>query len=234
MLDEVTLDVIVHEGRKRWASLINRYLALVRSILLRARDDYFGSGIDKAPKVKLFKGTSRAANARLPRAKQRRCCGELPMHQRDVVLFALAYGLRHANVARTRNGRTSTSTRVMRGSDAGAIEESQADCRTAQRDSIGRSCGARSGKHPQFACLPACEAAGRGPAHACVRRRRGGTRRHRGLPLARPEPSRWAIPGIAKSGTPTHELQRRLGGWRSSVMVERYAHRSARPSGQGR
>jgi len=26
-----------------------------------------------------------------------------------------------------------------------------------------------------------------------------------------------------QSGTPTHELQR-LGGWRSSVMVERYAH----------
>ena len=26
-----------------------------------------------------------------------------------------------------------------------------------------------------------------------------------------------------QSGTPTHELQR-LGGWQSSVMVERYAH----------
>jgi integrase len=26
-----------------------------------------------------------------------------------------------------------------------------------------------------------------------------------------------------KSGTPTHELQR-LGGWQTSVMVERYAH----------
>jgi hypothetical protein len=26
-----------------------------------------------------------------------------------------------------------------------------------------------------------------------------------------------------QSGTPTHELQR-LGGWHSSVMVERYAH----------
>jgi hypothetical protein len=26
-----------------------------------------------------------------------------------------------------------------------------------------------------------------------------------------------------QSGTPTHELQR-LGGWRTSVMVERYAH----------
>jgi integrase len=26
-----------------------------------------------------------------------------------------------------------------------------------------------------------------------------------------------------QAGTPTHELQR-LGGWRSSVMVERYAH----------
>ena len=32
-----------------------------------------------------------------------------------------------------------------------------------------------------------------------------------------------------QSGTPTHELQR-LGGWRSSVMVERYAHPGTRPS----
>ena len=32
----------------------------------------------------------------------------------------------------------------------------------------------------------------------------------------------WAS-GHRQSGTPTHELQR-PGGWRSSVMVERYAH----------
>jgi hypothetical protein len=32
-----------------------------------------------------------------------------------------------------------------------------------------------------------------------------------------------ATPGRNDAGTPTHELPR-LGGWRSSVMVERYAH----------
>jgi integrase len=32
----------------------------------------------------------------------------------------------------------------------------------------------------------------------------------------------WAL-WHGQSGTPTHELQR-LGGWRSSVMVDRYAH----------
>ena len=45
--------------------------------------------------------------------------------------------------------------------------------------------------------------------------------RHREFPLARFEAhlGRWH----RQAGTPTHELQR-LGGWRSSVMVERYAH----------
>jgi integrase len=33
----------------------------------------------------------------------------------------------------------------------------------------------------------------------------------------------WATRGIGRQGTPTHELQR-LGGWRSAVIVERYAH----------
>jgi integrase len=46
-------------------------------------------------------------------------------------------------------------------------------------------------------------------------------RRHRKLPLARLRHT-WAS-WHRQSGTPTHELQR-LGGWRSSVMVERYAH----------
>ena len=42
-----------------------------------------------------------------------------------------------------------------------------------------------------------------------------------------PRNGAWANPNWAswhrQVGTPTHELQRQ-GGWRSSVMVERYAH----------
>ena len=47
-------------------------------------------------------------------------------------------------------------------------------------------------------------------------------RRHREFPLARILRYTWAS-WHRQAGTPTHELQR-LGGWRSSLMVERYAH----------
>jgi integrase len=47
-------------------------------------------------------------------------------------------------------------------------------------------------------------------------------RGHRKLPLARFARHTWAS-WHRQSGTPTHEPQR-LGGWRSSVMVARYAH----------
>jgi hypothetical protein len=121
MLDEITLDVIdrVKSGRPERVSksTVNRYLAVVRSILLRARDEW--EWIDKVPKVKLFReppGRERSITVEQAVALLR----ELPAHQRDVVLFTLATGLR-------------------------------------------------------------------------------------------------------QSGTPTHELQR-LGGWRTSVMVERHAH----------
>ena len=57
MLDEITLDVIDRVKSERLKtvskSTVNRYLALVRAILLRARDEW--EWIDKAPKVKLFK-----------------------------------------------------------------------------------------------------------------------------------------------------------------------------------
>ena len=57
MLDEITLDVIdgVKAEKLKTANkpTVNRYLALVRAILRRARDDW--EWIDKTPKVKLFK-----------------------------------------------------------------------------------------------------------------------------------------------------------------------------------
>jgi integrase len=74
---------------------VNRYLALVRAILLRARDEW--EWIDRTPKVKLFKegpGRERSITPEQVVA----LLAELPLHQRDVVVFALATGLRQSNV----------------------------------------------------------------------------------------------------------------------------------------
>lgn len=100
-LDEIALDII---DRIRSAKLkevskatTNRYLALVRAILIRARDEW--EWVDKVPKVKLFKeANSRERSLTVEQAK--RLLDELPEHQREVVLFALATGLRQRNVLR--------------------------------------------------------------------------------------------------------------------------------------
>ncbi len=59
-LDEITLDVIdqIKAAKLKEASkaTTNRYLALLRAILLRARDEW--EWIDKVPKVRLFKETA--------------------------------------------------------------------------------------------------------------------------------------------------------------------------------
>jgi integrase len=101
MLDEINLDVIDRVKSERLKtvskSTVNRYLAVVRSILLRARDEW--EWIDKAPKVKLFReppGRERSITVEQAEALLR----ELPAHQRDVVLFTLATGLRQSNVLR--------------------------------------------------------------------------------------------------------------------------------------
>lgn len=101
MLDEITLDVIDRIKSERLKTVnkptVNRYLALVRAILLRACDDW--EWIDKTPKVKLFKeGPGRERSITVEEAET--LLGELPKRQRDVVLFALTTGLRQSNVLR--------------------------------------------------------------------------------------------------------------------------------------
>ena len=73
----------------------NRYLALMRSILLRARDEW--EWIDKVPKVRLFK-ESASRERSLTREQAGTLLAELPQHLRDLVLFSLATGLRQSNV----------------------------------------------------------------------------------------------------------------------------------------
>ena len=219
MLDEITLDVIdgikAEKLKTAGKPTVNRYLALVRAILLRARDEW--EWIDKTPKVKLFKeGPGRERSITVEQAET--LLGELPAHQRDVVLFALATGLAAVQCASVWSGRTWTSRPAMPGwARINRRIAGRLPCRSTR---------------PRWRC---CDGSSVSTASGCLRML--GSRLawantlawRKALKRAGIENFRWHdmrhtwASWHRQSGTPTHELQR-LGGWRSSVMVERYAH----------
>jgi integrase len=218
MLDEITLDVLdsikAEKLKVAGKPTVNRYLALVRAVLLRARDEW--EWIDRTPKVKLFReGPGRERSITVEQAAT--LLGQLPAHQRDVVLFALATGLRQSNVL--------------------GLEWSHVNLDTGHA-----WVGAAQSKNRRPIAVPL-----NATALAVLRRQLGKHPErvftYRGRPLAWGNTLAWRSAlkraGIEnfrwhdlrhswaswhrQAGTPTHELQR-LGGWRSSVMVERYAH----------
>jgi integrase len=218
MLDQITLEVIdtvkIEKLKTSGKATVNRYLALLRAILYRARDDW--EWIHKAPKVKLFKeGAGRERSITVDHAKT--LLRELPEQQRDVVMFAFATGLRHANIVgltwshvnlparhawvdadKSKNGRP-----IAVPLNATAVEV------------LKRQVGKHSEQVFTYFGKPILRvnthAWGKALKRAGIRNFRWHDTHHT-----------WAT-WHRQSGTPTDELQR-LGGWRSSVMVERYAH----------
>ena len=99
LLGEIDRELIARvaelKAQKSAPGTVNRYLALIRAILRKAA--YEWEWIDKVPKVKLYREAKRRVRWITPDQAQR-LLEELPAHQRDVVLFALATGLRQANV----------------------------------------------------------------------------------------------------------------------------------------
>jgi integrase len=218
MLDEITLDVIDRVKSERLKtvskSTVNRYLAVVRSILLRARDEW--EWIDKAPKVKLFReppGRERSITVEQAEALLR----ELPAHQRDVVLFTLATGLRQSNVLRLEWSHVNLE------SGHAWVDADQSKNRRPIAVPLNLKAlevlRRQIGKHPARVFTYAGRPLDRANTHAWQKAlKRAGIENFRWHDLRHT----WAT-WHRQSGTPTHELQR-LGGWRTSVMVERYAH----------
>jgi len=218
MLDEITRDVIDRVKSERLKtvskSTVNRYLALVRAILLRARDEW--EWIDRVPKVKLFRqGPGRERSITVEQAGM--LLGELPAHQRDVVMFALATGLRQANVLRLEWSHVNLEAAH---AWVGAEESKNGKPIAVPLNATALEVLRRQlGKHAQrvftYATKPLANANTRAWRNAL---KRAGIENFRWHDLRHT----WAT-WHRQSGTPTHELQR-LGGWRTSVMVERYAH----------
>ncbi len=99
MLDEISLDIIsqikAEKLKEASKSTTNRYLAVLRSVLIRARDEW--EWIEKVPKVKLFKEPEGRERSLSPE-QANRLLAELPVHLRDMALFTLHTGLRQSNV----------------------------------------------------------------------------------------------------------------------------------------
>ena len=218
MLDEITLDVIdavkAEKLKTAGKSTVNRYLGLIRAILRRARDDW--EWTDKTPKVKMFKEPpGRERSITVEHAET--LLGELPAHQRDVVLFALATGLRQSNVVGLEWSHVDLETGHAWVS-AGQSKNRRpiaVPLNTTALEVLRRQLGKHRVRVFTYAGRPL------GSANTLAWRKalkRAGIENFRWHDLRHT----WAS-WHRQAGTPTHELQR-LGGWRSSVMVERYAH----------
>ncbi|WP_146748473.1 tyrosine-type recombinase/integrase [Thiomonas sp. X19] len=98
-LDSLTREVIAEIAGKKAGvssnSTANRYLALIRAILRKAWLEW--EWLDRAPKVSLYPEPKRRVRW-LTLEQALRLLAELPEHQRNMVVFALATGLRQANV----------------------------------------------------------------------------------------------------------------------------------------
>lgn len=217
-LNEITLDVIdaIRAAKLKESSkgTTNRYLALVRSILLKARDEW--EWIEKVPKIKLFKESADRERS-LTTEQAQRLLDELPMHQKETVTFALATGLRQSNVLKLewqcidferRHAWVAAVNSKNRSAIAVPLNEKAMEVLVRQK-----------GKHPTrvftYACKPLANAGTRAWRRALLR---AGITNFRWHDLRHT----WAT-WQRQSGTPTHELQR-LGGWKTGAMVERYAH----------
>ena len=192
----------------------NRYLALVRAILRRSCKVW--EWIERAPAVVLYPERNRRIRWLSPE-QVRVLLDELPLHQRSVVLFALATGLRQGNVLGLEWSQVDTVKRLA------WIHADQAKARQAIRVPLSETAlqvlARCRGDHPTAVFT-----------YRGKRLRSANTRAWRNaLSRAGIEDFRWHdlrhtwASWHAQHGTPLYVLQE-LGAWRSESMVKRYAH----------
>jgi len=217
-LEQITLDVIdaVRSAKLNEASkgTTNRYLALIRAILIKSRDEW--EWIEKVPKVRLFKESADRERSLTPE-QALRLLGELPTHQRETVMFALATGLRQSNVLKLEWANVDLNRRhawvaAINSKNRKAIAVPLNETAMAV---LLRQKGKHSTRVFTYAGKPLANAGTRAWRRALVR---AGIKNFRWHDLRHT----WAT-RQRQRGTPTHELQR-LGGWKTGAMVERYAH----------
>lgn len=221
MLSQVTRDTVQEIGERKLdeasPSTANRYLALIRAILRRARDDW--EWIDHIPKVRLYREQGRRVRW-ITREQAARLLDELPLHLRDMAEFTLATGLRQRNVSYLKWNQVDTARRVA------WIHADES--KSARAIGVPLNAGAlavlqrRAGRDSEYVFTYQ----GR-PVERCSTKAWHAALGRAGIDNFRWHDLRhtWASWHVQR-GTSLQELME-LGGWSTMDMVLRYAHLAA-------
>lgn len=216
-VDRELIDHIGHSKAKETSpSTANRHLALIRAILRKACHDW--EWIDKVPKLRLFPEPKRRIRWLQPE-QVKRLLNELPLHQRDMVIFALSTGLGQSNIINVEWSQLDLDRK------AAWIHPDQAKARKAIHVPLNsvalavlnRQVDAHPSRVFTYRGAPIVWANTRAWRQAL---KRAGIENFRWHDLRHT----WAS-YLAQLGTPMNVLQE-LGGWESEEMVRRYAHLS--------
>ena len=210
LLDQVR----VVRGKGVSTATVNRYMALVRTILRKECNEW--EWIDRAPKVGMFRdGEGRIRS--LSRDEFGRLLSDLPPHLADMAQFSVATGLRQANVTRLQWKQISLERQHLwvAGNDYKNGRPHSVPLNEAALAVLLR----HKTDHPTHVFTyegnPIVQVNTKAWRNALLRAEIHDFRWHD----LRHTFATWH----REAGTPTHELQR-LGGWKTQSMVERYAH----------
>lgn len=221
-LRQVTRDVVdrIAEAMagKSSRSNANRYLALIRAILRRARDEW--GWVESIPFVRLYREPKGRVRFLTPE-EARRLLSELPPHLRDMAEFSLATGLRQRNVSYLRWEQVDMARRVawIYPDEAKAGKAIGVPLNAAARDVLTRGLGRDAVYVFTYEGKPVARCSTK--AWKLALARAGIERSFRWHDLRHTWAS-WHV----QNGTPLRELME-LGGWASYEMVLRYAHLAA-------
>jgi integrase len=217
-LDSIDRELIARIGEAKASeasqSTANRYLALIRAILRKAAFDW--EWIDRAPKVKLFRERTRRVRWITPE-QVRALLAELPAHQRDVVLFALATGLRQGNVVRLEWSQVDLARGVawIYADQAKGGRDIHVSLNSTALEVLSRQVGKHSSRVFTYRGRPIAWANTRAWREAL---KRAGIVDFRWHDIRHT----WAS-WLVQNGTPLFVVQE-MGAWQSEGMVRRYAH----------
>lgn len=220
-LDEIDRELIATIGARKAEeaspATANRMMALVRAILRKACFEW--EWLVKVPKVRLYPEPKRRVRWITPEQAQR-LLAELPEHQRDMALFALATGLRQANVVKLEWPQVDLERGVawIYADQAKAEVDIHVPLNATAMGVLQR----QRGKHPTRVFTYKGKPIRSSPNNTSWKKalKRAGLEDFRWHDLRHT----WAS-WHTQNGTPLYVLQA-LGAWGSDAMVKRYAHLS--------
>jgi len=219
-LHEITRDVVarIAETKRKDSSpsRANRYVALVRAILRRAANEW--EWLDKAPALRMYPEPKHRVRWLTPE-QFGILLSELPEHQREAAIFAVATGLRQANVMGLEWSQVNLESKTVW--IYGDQAKGGRDIHVSLNETAVAVLQRQVGKHAKRVFTYQGEPYRRIYTKAWQKAlKRAGIENFRWHDLRHT----WAS-WLAQKGVPLNDIQE-MGGWETASMVRRYAHLS--------